>query len=649
MADEHTNHLRDKIIKEADKLEEFWQPRRRRQTEMRNLRDRIEIPGENEVSPFQIGRNHTVKGKPGFENYVSNIARIQWEGLQSILANSKVKPRIPLSTFSDNGDEEMSKEGMAERFSAGVLREWDIRNREIRGGSGFFWDVAFYVAGGYITGFPHIEKQGKQISFVNDLWDPINVYEERDGNGLVTLIHRYKVTPDGAMNLFGPDTRFPTPFQSTSEETKEVDVINSWKRGEKRRGGGFHIFNAVIVDGEFVKPVTEEKAFRYIPIIHLPVGGYPERAFRKDIVQERDWMDRLGMAFIDIIASSVKQYDRVMTLNMQIMALAAFGITTFFTEEGDMPFTREQLEGMGAGAQLALRVGESLERFTSVGSPVELSTTLQTVLSEINEGGLPPSAFGQAGVGESGFLHDMLLVPVQNKIGRYWDAYRYFLGRCLTVTLQQFRSGNFGDVSMTFASAGIGERGGFQRQDFSKDDMPDVTFIEMVGEMALPRDKFSRLQGARMARQDPPILPQLMILDEWIQVDDPMEVMRLIREDELRNEPITKQFEMLRAKILKRAALMAKEDKDDVDRAEIDFLGRFIDLEFANLSGQSDANGTGVQGLGQGQLPAELAQMTGRAAGQALVGATPGRQQAGFGRNRETSRLNGLGLFGAGQ
>src|SRR3990167_10374675 len=121
---------------------------------------------------------------------VSNEPKVFYETACALVSSFPPRYRLPLSM--NYNEKEVKKMNKAERFLTGVFREIDTKQME-RGRSYWLRELAYWVLSGWYSVFTFANRRGKTVEFAADLWDPMNVYPEWDGDGLYKCIRSYEV------------------------------------------------------------------------------------------------------------------------------------------------------------------------------------------------------------------------------------------------------------------------------------------------------------------------------------------------------------------------------------------------------------------------------------------------------------------------
>ncbi len=496
-----------RVEDETRNLKEKWQPRDNRFLADRRLRDLI--------PPTEI---------KGVEQITLNEPKIVWETSVTLLSLYTPRFRIPLTT--NIPDEEKAKINKVERFLTGVFREID-RNFQEQGNSNWFRSLAYWVCGGWYAVFPLVVKEDGETKFYCDLYDPITVYPEWDSKGLRKLARAYTTFGSEARSIiedFGMEVTKPIG------DKESIEVINYWERTYDG------IYNCVLVGGEPIKPWTKED-FPYIPIFVGTVGGSPERAYAQGDVK---YVANMGESILSSNKDMYEKMNRFLSFMMQISASSAYPPQMDFSQEGMETIPPEKF---APGVIIPRKLGEPIQPIPLVTTPIDANAILSLMGNQIQKGGLPYSVYGTLPFELSGFALSQLLAAVHRRLGTQLNAYNYIISRCCVEFIRQFRASG-GKIDL-LVEGRQGRKGELFIEEFKKDDIPKIRYIEVDTPLVISKDKSQQIIMAKQALAPPAVLSRETLWDEFLDVQDSDLEWKRIIDDMMLELPIVQQINIV--------------------------------------------------------------------------------------------------------
>ena len=437
-------------------------------------------------------------------------------------------PRFKLPIPINFEPEQKTKMNKAERLCIGIMRALNNRCAD-NGGANWLFEFAYWVLGGWYAVFNIVQKGEDGPEFLADIWDPINVYPEWDNNGLSRCVRAYTVdqfTAEGMAADFqdrGLDFKYQGPV-----EGELYTVTNYWRR-EKRK-----IYNAILLNGHTVKPLTLQRNLNRIPI-QIGAVGIPDKV-------SPNWQIRRGES---IIASARNEYEfktALRSLRAEIVAETAFPNIISKSRTGQPVVKSEDVKGHGSVVPLKLE--ETIELLRHAASPQDVSILDAEVQQQINKANLPTVVYGGVPIELSGFAISQLMAAIKYKLGPYLNVMEYAIGRILTDLLYQYRTGSFGKVTLSAPDPYSMRRGMTYIEEFSKDDVPERIYVEASIPISSQFDKTQSILNSVQALQSG-LMSRETLWENDLDVQDSEQEKQRIIEDKVSSDPFILQLEII--------------------------------------------------------------------------------------------------------
>ena len=512
------------ILDEATALKQIWQYRDQR---MLSNRDMVNL-----VLPEQDTSN-----EPGKIRWMSNEPKVFFETAKALVSSYPPKYRMPLTVnYEEDEKQRISK---AERLIIGIFRQLDRRLQDI-GDPNAYWlrGLAHWVLSGWYAIFTHIRKGQDGVDFIADLWDPITVYPRWDDFGLQKVARVYEVEKKQAeiMAESWKASGLNFDYKEPSYDSK-VQITNYWLRiFSKDKKGKMHpeVFNAITMGGSkadlTVVKELEKEDFKHIPIFVGGIGS-PEKT-------SADWSTRFGEHIITANRELYQYTNQLISLMAVIMAETAYPNLISKTKTGQ----RVTKDGMkGYGSEYALKVNEAVELLKHAASPPELQALIAYLGSQKQKGSLPDVVYGGLPQTEiSGFGISQLMAAIKYKIAPYLQKMQLLVGGLATEFLEQYRDGKYPSIKLTTHNPHELRKGQFFVEEFSRSDVPDVTFVEVIIPVTSAMDRTQQIIFARQALEPPQILSRETLWDDILEIQDSEQEYARIIQDEMLELPIVK-------------------------------------------------------------------------------------------------------------
>ena len=558
------------IETEAEKLTQYWKLR-----DMQLLADRDIV---NLIKP-QADTTDKVRWR-------TNEPKVFYDTATALLSSYQPRFRLPLSiNFTDEEKQKMNK---AERLLLGIFRQLD--RRQIDRGQGYWLrELAYWILSGWYSVFSVVQQGKEGVEFIADLWDPITVYPEWSNNKLTKCIRSYETDKRSALMMASDFYKKGLVFEFT--EPKDEDrpkVINYWLNDRGK------IYNAIMLNGQVIKNVTEEKNFDHIPIF-IGTVGIPERT-------SPDWQVRLGE---NIIASArdMFEYENTMaTLMATILAETAYPNIVTFTESGAPAVKAEEVK-KGYGNVLALRLRDRIELLKHASTPEEVNFLLAWVGKQKQKATFSDAVYGgMPGFEISGFALSQFLASLKYRIGPYLTTMQYTISNISSELMSQYRDGKFKKVTLSTVNPLEMRKGLFFVEDFERGDVPKSLYVDVTIPITSAIDKTQQILYARQALQPPQLISRETIWDEILDIQDSEQEYARIIQDQTLELPVVKQI-MVIEQLREREKFYRSQGRI----VEADALARYITQLELQLGGGKPQTGQPT-GMPPEVLPPEMQQ-----------------------------------------
>ncbi len=464
-----------------------------------------------------------------------NDPKIVFDTCVSIMSSTFPRFRIPV-TETDFSHGEKNKMNKAERFILGVFRYLDYINMR-RGRNYWFREMTYWLLTGMCPVFTAIDKVNGETVFIGDIYDPMTVFPKWDEDDLAKCVRSYMLPYRNAVSLAN---RFGKDFTLSEDDQKtESKVINYWEKE------GNTVVNTILLRDVVLKNRIE--SFKHIPIM-IGVVGVPD-------VLSPSWDFRYCESIIAANREMFDLQDDIATLRKQIIRETAYPNLITYTETGEPAVKAEQLKG--DSSVIPLQLTDKLELLKHAATPADVDNLLREIDAHIQRGGLPNVSFGILPYETSGFALSQLLSAIKYKLVPYARVMENMLSRMGTGYVEQFRSGSYGTVKLSTTNADAVRHGQFFVEDFSKKDVPEVTFVEVTVPMNMPIDKNQQILQARQALQKPALMSRETLWDEYLDIQDASQEYDRIIDDEIADMPDIKIMTII-ARLEKRLTLEQK-------------------------------------------------------------------------------------------
>lgn len=503
------------VLSDAKALEDYW---RSRDTQIKIDRDWINL-----VKPVETSDKI---------RWTSNEPKVFFETAKALLSSYQPRFRVPL-TINYTPDEKQ-RINKTERFLMGIFRALD-HSQMSRGRNYWLRDLAHWVLSGWYAVFVKVQKIDSDVIFTADIWEPNTVYPRWDSFGLQTLVRSYEIDKNTALSMIEEwqAKGAQIDFQKPGDEVATVKVINYWRRDIASNGGKItkNVYNCIIIGGQVVKDWTKEDG-NHIPVL-VGTVGVPEKS-------SLDWQTRVGESIIAANRDMYEYDNKTISLMATILSETAYPNIVTKSLSGAPILDGNQLKGYGD--TISLRVGEQIELLKHASTPNEVNFLMQWVANRKQKGSIPDIVYGGVPVELSGFAISQLMAAIKYKLAPYLNTMQYVISAVGTELLEQYKAGSFPKVKLHTNNPHEMRKGIFFVEEFSKEDVPETTYIDVTIPITSSMDKTQQIIFARQALSPPQIMSRETLWDEVLDIQDTEQEYARILQDETLELPIVKQI-----------------------------------------------------------------------------------------------------------
>ena len=329
------------------------------------------------------------------ESVVSNDPRTFYNSALHLLAPN-IPHRIPVHG--------MDREAMAWTASIerAVTDTWSGIDRQYRRRGRKSWME--YMTGLLLaTGWYAVLCMSTRDKLIAEVWNPIEVYQDWDSQGLSSVAHVFTITSSQAMRLFlQRGWEMPTNLKNVP-----VTIYDLWEVTSEG------VINVTSANSVLVKPETVEP-FEEIPILTGPAGGLPDDgaiSAKRRTTSNQDWRGNIGQSILATNEGMYNQYNRALTFMQQILRDTAQPKYWEKSRGSGTILTPEDLEKRGAIFRLG--EGDDVGTLQMPGIPVELTSLIGSYEQMIQRGALPNALSGQVQNIPIGLMSQVAAAAVQ--------------------------------------------------------------------------------------------------------------------------------------------------------------------------------------------------------------------------------------------
>ena len=470
MANEDQLH---KILTETTNLKTYWSERNDKLQSVREIINLVRPQAVQDAS-----------------NWISNEPKVFFDTSRALISINEPRFRLPIPM--NYSPEEKQKMNKAERLIIGVARSLNHRTMD-RGGVSWLWDLAYWVLQGWYSVFAVVRKHPitGEVEFVGDIYDPMTVYPQWDSNDLTKCVRAYQVDKITAMAMAENLLKQLKSIDKFTEPTEEanIDVINYWTK--IYNNGKPRVYNAIVINGQLIKKITLQPNLKHIPI-HIGAIGSPDVLFD-------NWMKRKGESIIDADTDMYLYTNHMIRLLAEIMEETAYPNLVSATRTGQGVLRGKPLKGHGQ--EISVKLGDTVELLKHAAAPQEVQALLDYFREQTQKGSIPNVVYGGVNVELSGFAISQLMAAIKYKLSPYLNALQAIISRVMTDFLVQYKEGNYPAITLSTADPHGRERGVSYIEEYSPDDVPERTFVEVTIPITSQYDKTQAILNGVQALQ----------------------------------------------------------------------------------------------------------------------------------------------------
>ncbi len=520
--------------------------------------------------------------------WTSNEPKVFFDTARALISLNQPRFRLPIPM--EYTPEEKGKMNKAERLAIGIWRTLDQRTGEM-GGASWLYELSYWILLGWYAIFTLVEKGEDGVHFIADIWNPMNVYPEWDRDGLLKCARVYeidKATAEG-MALHYQERGLDFKYEEPKEGSKP-SVTNYWRReGQK-------VYNAILLNGILVKPLTLQSKLKRIPI-HIGAIGVPDQG----IV---DGQIRKGESIIAANRDMYEYDNSMISLLATIVASQAFPNIIQKTRTGKEG--HDETEFKGYGTVLNYKLEDVVELFKNATTPEQANLVIQWIKNQRQKGSIPDVTYGGVVQDVSGFALSQYLSALKYKLGPYLNASQYAISQVMGAFLYQYKTGNFGDLSLTTENPYDMRRGMTFMEDFTIEDVPERTYVEVTIPISSQFDKTQAILNS-VQSLNAKLLSRETLWETELDVQDAEQEKERLREDQVSQDPFIMDMEIIERMWVRVETYkeMAKSDPKFMVMAES--LKRYIQQKEMQLGMRQGIVQTpqGTPGIPPEQMPPE--------------------------------------------
>ena len=472
-----------------------------------DLRQRM----EDDYVQFWLLTEHPVD--EGTVSFTTNESRAYAQKLMGFISSSKAVVTIPPGTSARNDRDVHS---LQERFARAALRAID-EDLKLQLHPPLKDSLAFYAcARGSCFGRAMLTKDKDGSTQVDVMpWDPLHTYWSMGRRGPTWMAYKINKTQADIASEY-PDFEWPDGVEDT-DEFEIIDYVDDEHN--------YIVMNnprARESEAEFLRDPAEHGSSR-IPVFYSgnPIAPHiqPLNGGRVgDVTMQdsaKDWgesvwaTNRFKYESINDTWSDLKTLVR--RIKNPVYVLTSRDGTRVLEEN---PFASD------GSVEIPLKEGERIQVLDFLKMPQDANSLLAFEASEVQRGGRPYVAYGEAPFALSGFAINSLKQSIGTPLSPPQIIVTTALEQIVRLITEQYGSGKFKAMQLVGQDA----RNQWFVEEFDPEDMQDARIMVTLAP-DLPQDQMASIQMAQIAR-DPgaggvPMLDDNYVLEHILQVEDP--------------------------------------------------------------------------------------------------------------------------------
>ena len=464
----------------------------------------------------------------GYRSYTSNEPLTFFDKMTTALASGKLKASIPTQRAKMDKRE---REAQKERFVVGMLKAND--ERLLRLGQPRLLNslAAFINARGWYAGRCMLVKDPDTGETYPDItpWDPLHVSWGMGPKGLRWICHKTKKNRAEIASEYGIDLDqvLGNPDAASGSSRDPAEQYFGLQLMDQSEGVDIYDWydemrNTVVTNGTYAKPPTPHTPLRRVPAFFGVVGSLP-------LIQGRNFAGNQNLKYQgeSIFAANRRIYEKLNLVYSTMLQLVALSRDHAFYLTSADGTKRLKANPSLEGAQFGLAIGETFNIVPLLEMSKDTGAFLGLVSGEIQRGALPYSVYGQLAFQLSGYAVNLLKQATDSPILPRQLAMENALWQIANNICDQFATGVYPPIQLR----GFAHNRDWFDEEFTSEMMVGLPAVEIRLKAMTPQDELQKLQMAQAAREGVwPILPDRIIHDEILEVDDPDSVANAIKQ-----------------------------------------------------------------------------------------------------------------------
>lgn len=509
----------------------------------------------------------------GMESVVANDPRTFYNTALHLLTPD-IPHRIPVQGLDM---EAQAWTGTLERV---IGSAWKGLDRQYRRRGRKSW-MEYMVGLMLSTGWYSILNMAASDKLVAEVWNPVDVYPDWDGEGLFAVAHVFSISVSQAERLFAGRGWDVSKLRL---KRGDISIYDLWEMV------GGEVVNVTVAGTDIVKPASVEP-FTEIPILVGPAGGLPDDGPIDSLRRVRTWQDwraNIGQSILATNASVYKGYNRLLTFMQQILRDTAQPKYWERSKGSTNILTTEDLEKRGPIFRLG--EGDEIGTIQMPGIPVELTGLIASYEAMIQRGGLPHALSGDVANVPIGLMSQVAAAAVQ--------------------TLSLFQRASIGiisDIDNTWKDGILA--GKYQAETLTiPSNLPlDTIVFDAQYSINIPGDLTQRATILRMISPNARIAASTGLDLFFPEIGDPYQELAQARTDDAQAHPVFSMLNLISA--LKAEANLLRSGGNEQDAALLDSAQMVIRAQLEGMGQPQATNGREPGGVPPKGLSPDVQQL----------------------------------------
>ncbi len=341
-----------------------------KESELEELRQRMDEDFDLYTLEAFVPTNSDGTEMSGYEAYTSSQPRNFFDKVTDALNRAELSIQIKLP--EDAKEKERRAASMGELYLFGALNAIDrnLRGRgepPLRDSLGFLGDLR-----GWVSMRALVYTDGDETVFDVMPWDILHETWESGADGLLWAANKRKVAKAQILSEYGKDIK-----------GKDTTLIDFWYKEEGK------VYNAILVDNEFVKEMTDT-GLKRIPVFIGSVGSMPT-------IQTKDFLPTIEYRGDSVWTGSRNLYEpfnKIVSRTMDLYERAVVGSIIHKSKRGDKNIPGDPYKTYQE-VKISSDDEEEILPFPTVKTPTETAILHSVINTDIQTSTLPyPLAYG---------------------------------------------------------------------------------------------------------------------------------------------------------------------------------------------------------------------------------------------------------------